>query len=217
MTSDSFNIDDGIENSDWIKANAFDFPGVQTAKDFERRFNIPSEEPARSRRLSELASLPWAKVAPTAIRKLLLTARDGTAKNTRTKKSVFSPLWVRMAVDPFHYEIPTHDYQIKGAYTKPILRNRIKNEILRGGKGGSPGQWSARKAQLLANEYRKAGGGYKTNRPSRNQMTIKKWDKKTFKKKLGKEILGEAIGRKYVRVTKAIKERQKREGKKNDK
>jgi hypothetical protein len=48
-------------------------------------------------------------------------------------------------------------------------------------------------------------------------MTIKKWNKKTFKKKLGKEILGEAIGRKYVRVTKAVKERQKREGKKNDK
>ena len=33
--------------------------------------------------------------------------------------------------------------------------------IKSGTKGGNPGQWSARKAQLLANNYKKAGGGYK--------------------------------------------------------
>jgi hypothetical protein len=49
-----------------------------------------------------------------------------------------------------------------GNYTKPALRKRLFNQIKAGGKGGKPGQWSARKAQLLALEYKKAGGGYKS-------------------------------------------------------
>ena len=48
-----------------------------------------------------------------------------------------------------------------GNYTKPELRKRIFNRIKAGSKGGKPGQWSARKAQMLALRYKKAGGGYK--------------------------------------------------------
>lgn len=48
-----------------------------------------------------------------------------------------------------------------GNYTKPAMRKRIFERIKRGTKGGRAGQWSARKAQLLAKEYKKAGGGYK--------------------------------------------------------
>ena len=48
-----------------------------------------------------------------------------------------------------------------GNYTKPGLRKRIFNRIKAGGKGGAPGQWSARKAQMLAASYKKAGGGYR--------------------------------------------------------
>lgn len=48
-----------------------------------------------------------------------------------------------------------------GNYTKPGLRKQLFNKIKAGSKGGDPGEWSARKAQLLANEYKKAGGGYK--------------------------------------------------------
>lgn len=48
-----------------------------------------------------------------------------------------------------------------GNYTKPGLRKTIFNRIKAGSKGGDPGEWSARKAQLLAAEYKKAGGGYK--------------------------------------------------------
>lgn len=47
-----------------------------------------------------------------------------------------------------------------GNYTKPSMRKRLFNEIKAGSKGGNPGQWSARKAQLLAQRYKKAGGGY---------------------------------------------------------
>ena len=48
-----------------------------------------------------------------------------------------------------------------GNYTKPGLRKRIFNRIKAGGKGGAPGQWSARKAQMMAKAYKAAGGGYR--------------------------------------------------------
>ena len=48
-----------------------------------------------------------------------------------------------------------------GNYTKPTMRKRLFNRIKAGGKGGAPGQWSARKAQMLAKAYKKAGGGYR--------------------------------------------------------
>ena len=48
-----------------------------------------------------------------------------------------------------------------GNYTKPGMRKQLFESIKAGGKGGAPGQWSARKAQLLASQYKKAGGGYR--------------------------------------------------------
>lgn len=48
-----------------------------------------------------------------------------------------------------------------GNYTKPSLRKRLFEQIKGGSKGGDTGEWSARKAQMLAREYKKAGGGYK--------------------------------------------------------
>jgi hypothetical protein len=48
-----------------------------------------------------------------------------------------------------------------GNYTKPTLRKKLFEKIKSGSKGGRAGQWSARKAQMLASEYKKAGGGYK--------------------------------------------------------
>ena len=48
-----------------------------------------------------------------------------------------------------------------GNYTQPSKRKRIFNRIKAGSKGGAPGQWSARKAQMVAVAYKKAGGGYR--------------------------------------------------------
>ena len=48
-----------------------------------------------------------------------------------------------------------------GNYTKPTVRKALFNKIKSGTKGGDPGEWSARKAQLLAKEYKSKGGGYK--------------------------------------------------------
>ncbi len=48
-----------------------------------------------------------------------------------------------------------------GNYTKPGMRKRLFKRILAGSKGGKPGQWSARKAQMLAKLYKSSGGGYR--------------------------------------------------------
>ena len=48
-----------------------------------------------------------------------------------------------------------------GNYTKPTMRKALFNRIKAGGKCGRPGQWSARKAQMLAKQYKAKGGGYR--------------------------------------------------------
>ena len=48
-----------------------------------------------------------------------------------------------------------------GNYTKPEMRKALFNQIKAGNKGGDAGEWSARKAQLLAKQYKAKGGGYK--------------------------------------------------------
>jgi len=51
-----------------------------------------------------------------------------------------------------------------GNYTKPGMRKRLFNSIKAGSKGGAPGQWSARKAQMLVKRYKANGGGYKSKK-----------------------------------------------------
>ena len=48
-----------------------------------------------------------------------------------------------------------------GNYTMPEMRKRLFEQIKASGKGGKPGQWSARKAHMLAKQYKEKGGGYK--------------------------------------------------------
>jgi hypothetical protein len=59
-------------------------------------------------------------------------------------------------------------------YTKPVVREKIKKRVLAGQKGGRTGQWSARKAQLVTQQYEAAGGGYKRSRQPA-QMSLKSW------------------------------------------
>lgn len=51
-----------------------------------------------------------------------------------------------------------------GVYTNPGMRKGIFERIKAGSKGGDAGEWSARKAQLMAKEYKAKGGGYKTKK-----------------------------------------------------
>jgi len=49
-----------------------------------------------------------------------------------------------------------------GNYTKPTMRKNLVSTVKAGSKGGKPGQWSARKAQMVAKQYKAKGGGYKS-------------------------------------------------------
>lgn len=69
--------------------------------------------------------------------------------------------------------------QETGKYTKPELRERIKDRVMAGSKGGKPGQWSARKAQLVAQEYKEAGGGYRGGKGEK-QKSLEKWGKEEW-------------------------------------
>jgi hypothetical protein len=61
-------------------------------------------------------------------------------------------------------------------YTRPQLRERLKEEIKQGSKGGKPGQWSARKSQLLAKEYEAHGGRYKNpGQLTSAQKSLQQW------------------------------------------
>ncbi|MGY1778672.1 hypothetical protein ACI8AV_22695 [Geodermatophilus sp. SYSU D00804] len=66
-------------------------------------------------------------------------------------------------------------------YTDPELRARLKEEIKAGDRGGRPGQWSARKSQLLASEYEGAGGGYRhEGERSASQRHLQEWTRQDW-------------------------------------
>lgn len=80
-------------------------------------------------------------------------------------------------------------------YTNPSKREALKNRIMAGSKGGKPGQWSARKAQLLAQAYEKSGGGY-TGSKTKAQSSLSKWTKEKWGTKSGKPSL--KTGERYL-------------------
>ena len=67
----------------------------------------------------------------------------------------------------------------KQNYDKPELRERIKAKVMKGDKGGRPGQWSARKAQLVKHEYEAAGGGY-LGPPTEQQQHLHQWSEEDW-------------------------------------
>ena len=70
-------------------------------------------------------------------------------------------------------------------YTHPELREEIKEEIKASDKGGKEGQWSARKSQLLTQEYEKRGGGYKGEDKDESQKNLEKWTEEEWQTKEG--------------------------------
>lgn len=84
-------------------------------------------------------------------------------------------------------------------YTKPALRERIKDKVMAGSKGGKAGQWSARKAQLVAQEYEEKGGGYSGGK-TKSQKSLSKWTKEEWGTKSGKPSTqgSKATGERYL-------------------
>jgi hypothetical protein len=103
------------------------------------------------------------------------------------------------------------------AYTKPEVRERLKQKIMSGSKGGDPGEWSARKAQLLATEYEKAGGGYKGGKTD-SQKSLTKWTGEKWRTNDGapsegkKRYLPDAAWKGLSPAEKAATNRAKAEG-----
>ena len=88
--------------------------------------------------------------------------------------------------------------QDNNKYSKPELRENIKDRVMAGSKGGKPGQWSARKAQLVAQQYEKAGGGYKGGK-GKAQKDLSKWSKEKWgtKDEYEKGAKAKAAAKKY--------------------
>lgn len=84
-------------------------------------------------------------------------------------------------------------------YTKPQLRARIVSAVKAGTAGGAAGQWSARKAQIVAQRYEKAGGGY-TGAKTKAQSNLSKWTKEKWTTKSGKPSTQgpKATGERYL-------------------
>ena len=84
-------------------------------------------------------------------------------------------------------------------YTKPQLRARIVSAVKAGTAGGNAGQWSARKAQLVAQKYKAAGGGY-TGAKTSKQQSLTKWTSEKWTTKSGKPSTQgpKATGERYL-------------------
>ena len=94
--------------------------------------------------------------------------------------------------------------------TNEKMWKRIVSKVRAGSRGGKSGQWSARKAQLSVNMYKKAGGGYKGRRSSNN--SLRKWTQQRWRTRSGKNsILGPgATGERYL-PEKAIRKLSRKE------
>lgn len=82
-------------------------------------------------------------------------------------------------------------------YTKPDLRRRIVAAVKAGTQGGKAGQWSARKAQLVAQRYEKAGGGYTGSR-TKAQKNLSKWTKEKWTTSDGKPAIRNSGTTRYL-------------------
>ncbi len=72
-------------------------------------------------------------------------------------------------------------------YTDPELRRRLKEEILQSDKGGKPGQWSARKSQMLVREYEAQGGGYKKSEKDEAAKSLEEWEEQDWQTEEGRD------------------------------
>ena len=80
--------------------------------------------------------------------------------------------------------------------TNPELWQSIRQEFLDGDKGGEPGQWSARKAQLAVQAYKRQGGGYADAGPDRSETDLNKWTEEEWGTKSGNQ--SSATGERYL-------------------
>ena len=101
-------------------------------------------------------------------------------------------------------------------YTKPDLRRQIKDEIMQSDKGGKPGQWSARKSQLLVQEYEKQGGGYKKDDKDEAAKSLEDWGEQDWQTQDGKKARQDGKTKRYLpkEVWDKLSDKEKKEAEK---
>lgn len=121
----------------------------------------------------------------------------------------------------FSHHRPLAQFMSDNKYTNPGLRESLKDKILKGSKGGRAGQWSARKAQMLASQYKARGGSYKQGK-SKSQKSLSQWTKQKWQTSDGKPAIRGSKTARYLpkkawdKLSKSEKDatnRKKREGK----
>ncbi|WP_081942882.1 Rho termination factor N-terminal domain-containing protein [Myxosarcina sp. GI1] len=100
-------------------------------------------------------------------------------------------------------------------YTKPQLRRQIKDELMESDKGGKPGQWSARKSQLLVQEYEKQGGGYKQDEKDDAAESLEEWSEQDWQTESGNRARQDDKTKRYLpkEVWERLSESEKKEAK----
>ena len=105
--------------------------------------------------------------------------------------------------------------------SNPGKWKRIVAAVKAGSKGGRPGQWSARKAQIAVARYKKSGGGYKG--PKKASNSLSKWSKQKWRTSDGsksegkKRYLPDAAWKSLSSAEKAATNRAKATGNKQGK
>jgi len=137
------------------------------------------------------------------------SAKDAPAKEAAAKKpSAASKAPVSKAAGKTATKAPAKKPAAKAApkkssksspddYTNPDLREKLKAQIIAGDKGGRAGQWSARKAQMLAHEYEAEGGGYKHPR-NETQQSLKSWGDEHWHTDDGKRAVQGEVTHRYL-------------------
>ena len=105
------------------------------------------------------------------------------------------------SLDDWIDETDVDDADIPGdyaeRYTEPRLRWRIKEALQASGKGGDEGVWSARKAQMLAQEYERRGGGYASDERADTQRSLQSWTERDWQTSEG-DAETDADSRRYL-------------------
>ena len=96
---------------------------------------------------------------------IVLSKMHNDIETIKEKVKILFELWNKRNDQKDILNMPEKDKKSTvnkaGNYTKPTMRKRLFEEIKAGSKGGDAGEWSARKAQMLAKKYKAEGGGYK--------------------------------------------------------
>ena len=117
-----------------------------------------------------------------------------------------------------HNDSSSDDYDEK--YTDPELRRNLKDDLQKSSKGGKKGQWSARKSQLLVQEYEKHGGGYKGDK-SDAAKSLESWTNENWQTADGSTRARQADGstERYLpeKAWDILSEKEKKEAEKKKK